>query len=247
MDSALLCAKVRDAVRLCHSTDMFKSVGFLSSEERAYVESLGELKNEKYTFFGGYEDAQRVMFIALPNWCDSAEDLNIVRCFTFTYRKCDKLSHRDFLGTFMSLGITRESVGDILCEEGRSVAFFSNGVADYVCEQIKKVGGVGVTVSEGFNGDLPEFSNLKSFTDTIASLRLDCVVAVLVGTSREKAKELILDKRVSVNSVICEKTTYSPDEFSKISIRGFGRFILDGASLQTKKGRIILNFKKYIN
>ncbi len=247
MDSALLCAKVRDAVRLCHSTDMFKSVGFLSSEERAYVENLGELKNEKYTFFGGYEDAQRVMFIALPHWCDSPEDLNIVRSYTFTYRKCDKLSHRDFLGTFMSLGITRESVGDILCEEGRTVAFFSDGVADYVCEQIKKVGGVGVAVSEGFNGALPEFSVLKSFTDTIASLRLDCVVAALVGTSREKAKELILDKRVSVNSVVCEKTTYSPDEFSKISIRGFGRFILDGASLQTKKGRIILNYKKYIN
>ncbi len=247
MNSTLLLAKLRDAVRLCHNTDVFKYFGFLSSEERAYIENLDELKNEKYSFFGGYDEAQRVMFVALPQWCDSAKDLSIVRGFTFTYRKCDKLSHRDFLGTFMSLGITRESVGDILCEDGRAVAFFSDSVADYVCEQITKVGGVGVKISEGFNKPLPEFSKLKSFTDTIASLRLDSVVAALIGSSREKAKELILDKRVAVNSLICEKTTFTLDEFAKISIKGFGKYILDGASSQTKKGSIILNYKKYIN
>ncbi len=247
MDNSLLYAKIRDAIRLCHTTDLFKCVGFLSGEERTCVENFGEIKNEKYTFFGGYEDAERTMFVSLPQWCDSANDLNLVRSFTFTYRQCDKLSHRDFLGTFMSLGVTRESIGDILCEEGRTVAFFSDGVADYVLSQITKVGGVGVKITEGFSEPLPGLSELKSFTETIASLRLDSVVAALIGTSREKAKEIILDKRVSVNSLIIDKTTYSPDEFAKISVKGYGKFILDGASSLTKKGRIILNYKKYIN
>ena len=247
MDNSLLLPKVRDAVRLCLATDMFKYVGFLTPEERMNIESFVELKGEKYTFFGGYDDAERVMFVALPHWCDSAENLNIVRSFTFTYRKCDKLSHRDFLGTFMSLGITRESVGDILCGEGITVAFFSEGVADYVLAQIEKVGGVGVNVSSNFSFPLPGLSELKNFTDTVASLRLDSVVAALIGTSREKAKELISDKKVSVNSVLIDKSTYSPDEFAKISVKGYGKFILDGASSHTKKGRIILNYKKYIN
>ncbi len=247
MDNTLLYAKIRDAIRLCHNTKMFKYVGFLSSEQRTLVENFSELKGVKFTFYGGFDDAERVMFIALPQWCETVEDLDIVKSFTFSYRKCDKLSHRDFLGTFMSLGITRESVGDILCEEGRTVAFFSDGVADYVREQITKVGGVGVTVSDGFSGELPGFSKLERFTDTIASLRLDCVVSALISTSREKAKDIILDKKVLVNSKICEKTTFSPDEFSKISIKGYGKFVLDGASTQNKKGRIILNYKKYIN
>lgn len=247
MDNQLLYAKARDAIRICRATNMYKSVGFITTNERTLLEHFTEFKNDKFVFFGGYDDAERVMFVALPQWCDSVDDLDIIRSFTFTYRKCDKLSHRDFLGTFMSLGIKRESIGDILCEDGRTVAFFADGVADYVGEQISKVGGVGVTVSTGFSGDLPGLSQLRSFTDTIASMRLDSVVAALISSSREKAKALILDKRVCVNSIVCEKITYSPDEFSKISIKGFGKFILDGASSKTKKGRIVLNYKKYTN
>jgi RNA-binding protein YlmH len=246
MEEQLLAAKVRDALRLCDTTGMFKAVGFLSPAEASFVSALPEVKNSKYTFFGGYEDAERVYFIAMPDWCNSPEETGLVNAFTFTYRKCDKLTHRDFLGTLMSLGIVRETVGDILCEEGRTVVFVSNSVSSYISGQIEKVGGVGVAVTPGFNSPLPCFGELKEFTSTIASLRLDCVVAALLNTSREKAKEVILEKRVSVNSVVSDKTTLCPSQFAKISIKGVGRFVLSGATEHTKKGRIILNYKKYV-
>lgn len=246
MEESLIAAKVRDALRLCNTTGMFKAVGFLSSAEAAAVSTLPELKYSKYTFFGGYDGAERVYFIAMPEWLDSPEDTGVIDAFTFTYRSSDKLTHRDFLGTLMSLGITRESVGDILCEEGRTVAFLSQGVSAYISGQIEKVGGVGVKVNKGFAPPLPGFGTLKEFSSTVASLRLDCIVAALLNTSREKAKEVILEKRVAVDSFVTDKITLCPSDTAKISVKGVGRFVLSGATEHTKKGRIILNYKKYV-
>ena len=246
MDEQLLIAKVKDALRLRDSTGMFKAVGFLSESEASFIASLDLLKGEKYAFWGGYDEAQRVFFVALPDWCDSPENIGIINSFTFNYRSCYKLSHRDFLGTLMSLGIKRESVGDILIEEGRAVVFTFEGISDYVLSQINKVGGVGVTINKGHTPNLPSINTLKDFTDTVASTRLDSVIASLMGTSREKAKEAILEKRVSVNSVLVDKITFLVPENAKISIRGIGRFIICDCSSLTKKGRIVLNYKKYV-
>ena len=246
MDEQILFSRIKDALRLKDTTGLFKTVGFLSENEIAKVRILPELMGERYEFFGGYEDAERCFFVALPEWCESAESLCIVNSFTFTYRPCDKLTHRDFLGAFMSLGITRESIGDILCGEGRTVAFVSETVGKYVASQIEKVGSVGVKVEEGFSLPLPKSSVLKEFTDTVASLRLDSVVSALLGTSREKAKEVIAEKRVLVNSLEVDKITASVTENTKITIRGVGKFIINSAGETTKKGRFILKYSKYV-
>lgn len=246
MDEQLLFSRIIDAIRLKNVTGVFKTVGFLSESEIAKVRLLPDLKGEKYEFFGGYKDAERCFFVSLPDWCDSAEEIGVVKSFTFTYRKCDKLYHKDFLGTFMSLGITRESIGDILCEEGRTVAFVAENVSRYIASQTEKVGGVGVKVTEGFSYPLPSVAVLKDFTDTVSSLRLDSVVAALIGTSREKAKEIILDKRVSVNALITDKVTFAVPKDAKISIRGEGKFLLSPTTETTKKGRLILKYSKYV-
>lgn len=242
----LLIAKVKDALRLSSTTDVFKAVGFLTPAESALIRVMPELKGEKYAFYGGYEDAERVFFIALPYWCDDPEQTGAIESHTFTYRKCDKLSHRDFLGALMSLGITRECVGDILCEEGRTVVFTASSVSNYIFSQMEKVGNVGVKIESGFNYPLPGLSQLKEFTATIASLRLDNIVAALLSTSREKAKEIIIDKRVSVDSVLCDKITAAPSACAKISVKGVGRFVLCESDSLTKKGRIVLKYKKYV-
>ncbi len=244
MDSEFFTARVDDAV--CHSArnKAPKFLGFLTPQEAAIADSILKKQCAKYLFYGGYGGAERQFLACLPDWCDNP-DFPIVP-LTFRYRVSDKLSHRDFLGSLMALGITRESVGDILVEDGRAVVFVTEDVLRYITEQITKIGKVGVTVTEGFSEPLPSRGTLADFTVTAASLRLDCAVAALTGVSRSRAAELIENDLVFVNSLCCNKLTKCISDGDKITVRGRGKYIIDAVSEHTRKGRVIINFKKYI-
>lgn len=239
-------SKIEDAVRICNNSSSPKFVGFLSSEELAVAEAVAKKQNGRFCFFGGHDNAERRFFGAFPEWCDSFEELFPIKPLTFIYRKEDTLSHRNFLGSFMSLGIARETVGDILVGEGRTVAFFTEDIADYVKGQISKISNVGVSIEEGFEFPLPGMSGFLELTDTVASSRLDCVVASLAKCSRNTAAYLIESKMVSVNSVCCEKAVKTVNSGDKITVRGKGKFLIESVNTRSKKDRLILKAKKYI-
>ncbi len=244
MDSELLPARIADAQSLCTKTSSPKFLGFLTPAETAAAVDCLKNADCSYRFFGGYDGAERVILALLPDWCDEVQFPIIP--FTFKYRECDTLTHRDFLGALMALGITRESVGDILVERGRAVAFISRDISKYVASQTQKVGSVGVNVTEGCTFPLPSMSKKAAFTDTVASLRLDGVVAALCGFSRNAAAEHIQNGEVSVNSVCCQKTTRVVAAGDVITVRHKGRFEIDNTDQLSKKGRIILKYNKYI-
>ena len=122
----LLIAKAHDAAVQTAKQNRPHFVGFLSENESAavlaYVKSAAyrnEFGNgEKYAFFGGHDNAERLIFAALPDWAESADDIT----FPITAVKCShrpgfSLSHSDYLGALMSLGIERDRVGDIIVGE----------------------------------------------------------------------------------------------------------------------------------
>ena len=246
MDSSLIASRIGDACRICENSSFPKFVGFLRPEETALAEKTAKRLNADFVFYGGYPDAERVFFGAFPDWCDEPYALFPITPLTFIYRTADKLTHREFLGSFMSLGITRETVGDILIGEGRAVAFFAKEVAPFVKEQIGKISNVGVEVTEDFFGELPGRTGFMEVTDTLSSARLDCVVASLAGVSRATATEMIESKLVTVNSVCCEKVVTAVRSQDKISIRSRGKFIIESIDEKTKKGRLKIKAKKYI-
>ncbi len=244
METELLIARINDTAEICLRTNKPKFFGFLSKEQSVLVQKILEKFAVNYTLFGGYEQADRVILGCFPDWADDVDFP--LTAITFTYRKEFSLSHRDFLGSLMALGITRESVGDILVESGRAVVFVSNEIKDFIFSQISKIGRIGVTLSEGFSAPLPESSKLQEFIDTVASARLDCVVSAVVGVSRGKASELIENGFVSINSVVVEKTAKEVTENDIITVRGKGKFVISSLSGKTKKQRNVLVYKKYI-
>lgn len=245
MEKSLLFAKVKDAVSIADKTSAPHFIGFLTAEEKA--ELFKEFSHLNVSFYGGYEDAERCFLAALPLWCEK-DNFSVfpITSITLFYKEEYHLTHRDFLGTLMSLGIKRECVGDILVGKGKTVVFLSRDIAEFVKLNLLKVGGVGVTFKEGIDGDLPGHSTLCDFSDTVASLRLDCVVSALAKVSRNAAVQMIESSLVSVNSLLCEKITKTVCENDKITLRGKGKFIIGNVSAQSKKGRIILNYKKYV-
>lgn len=244
MESELLVARLGDTVDISERTNKPKFFGFLSPEQTVLAKTYLGNRNITFRFFGGFEDAQRVYLGCFPDW---VEDYSFpISAITFNYRKSDVLSHRDFLGSLMALGIKRETVGDILVGEGKAVAFVADEVKEFIFTQIKKIGRIGVTLEEGFTEPLPQTSKLVDVTDTIASNRLDCVVASLASISRGKSCELIENGFVSVNSVVCEKTTKLINNGDIVTVRGKGKFIVTSLTGKTKKQRTVLEFKKYI-
>ena len=244
METELFKARIKDTAEICIKSSSPKYLGFLTAAEAVLAEQV--LKNApcRTSFYGGYDGAERVMLGCFPDWME--EDSFPISALTFKYRESDELSHRDFLGSLMALGIKRETVGDILTEQGRAVIFVTDEICDYIKNQVTKIGRIGVTVTEGYTLPLPKGDELAEFTDTAASDRIDCVISALCGFSRSKALEAIDYGIVTINSVPVNKPTKSVSEGDIISVRGKGRFLIGSLNDRTKKNRIIINYKKYI-
>ena len=244
MDSELLKARIFDTASLCEKNFCTRFLGFLSEEEISFAKSV--LKNCKvnYSFYGGYENAARCYLACFCDFVDE-RDFPIVQV-NFTFRKSEKLSHRDVLGALMGLGLKRETVGDILIEEGRAVCFVASDIADYIVSQVEKIGRTGVKAQIGFTDIIPDASRLEDFSQTVASARIDAVVAALANTSRNGAAEKIAAGFVSINSCEVLKPTKTVAAGDVVTIRKKGKFFIDSISDVTKKNRIVLKYKKYV-
>lgn len=243
MDIALLPARIEDLKNISNKTNTPKFSSFLTAEEVSVAIKVFKA-DDRYCLFGGYEGAERVVVAALPDWCDDTPFP--IKAITFSYRMCDILSHRDFLGALMSLGIARETVGDILVEKGRAVAFILNDISQFVLTQIDKIGRVGVRVTEGCTEPLPQMSKKQSFTSTVSSTRIDCVAAALCGASRNQTSQKIQDGQILINSMCVTKPTICVKANDKITVRKVGKFDIVSCEEISKKGRIILKYDKYV-
>ena len=243
MDIKLLPARVNDLKEIVRRSNLPKYMGFLNPEETSIAIKYFN-QGEEYKLFGGYEGAERVVLGVLPDWCETP--IFPIKAISFKYRECDRLSHRDFLGALMALGITRETIGDILVENGRAVVFATDEATKYILTQLNKVGNVGVVLNEGYTEPLPSLGIKQEFSVTVASTRIDCVVAAICNMSRNVATEKITDGLVSVNSICVTKPTLTIREGDKISIRQKGRFEIISHNGYSKSGRIILKYNKYV-
>ncbi len=243
MDNNLLLARIKDTLDLAFTTNKPKFLGFLSVDEIAFAKDYLQKRSNNFCFFGGFADAERQLLCCFPDWVD--EPAFPIDALTFTYRNGDNLRHRDFLGALTSIGIKRETIGDILIEQGRAVVFLKSEIIDFAIKNISKVGNCGVTISRGVFSNLPQRDQLKEASLTVASLRLDCVVSGLAGCSRNRACEFIESGMVSLNSQITEKITRTITDGDVLSIRRKGKFQIISAQDKTKKDRIILQYKAY--
>lgn len=246
-EAKLLIAKAGDAVRLRDLRNIPKFLGFLSPSEASTVANA--VKSSNCFFFGGYEEAERRMFGALPDYITEPFGSFPIKALRITYRPVDVLTHRDVLGSLMSTGVTRESVGDIRFADGLAIAFVSEEIAEYLAKQITKIGRVGVTVNvadtaEVLNSFPPPKTVPVSFT--VSSPRLDAVISGLIGCSRSKAEQMLSDGLVFVNSFEITKATKQVKTGDKISIRSVGKFVITGTGDLSKKGREIITAEKYI-
>lgn len=232
----LFYSKLDDAADLCYTRQKPYFFPFLSERRQALAEKyLRSICFENFSFFGGYDYSERKMLAMCYD--DTKPDFP-VSALEFHYRSCDKLTHRDFLGVLMSLGIERETVGDILVEDGRTIVFVKSELKDYIVSQISKIGNVGVKICDADLSKLPKGRGTEELSLVVSSLRLDNIIAGVTGLSREKAKSLILTGNVSLNYIQTMNISQPTFVGDVLIIRGKGKYILNAVMGETKKGRI---------
>ena len=232
-DDKQLIARLNNGIDLCLTRQKPYFMPFMSERKQALL--VSELKKayfDNYLFFGLFFDEPSTSMFPICG-------------IEFSFRKCDRLTHRDFLGSLMSLGIERETVGDILVEDGRAVVFVKAELSDYVKSQISKVGRVGVKVDDADLSKLPQGRGVEEKTFIVSSLRLDNIVAAVCKLSREKTKTVIMSDSVCVNFEETKNVSFNLKENDVFTIRGKGKFVLKGILGTTGKGRMRISVIHY--
>lgn len=236
----LLKAKIIDAVNLCRLRQKPCFVGFLTEEEASTALSvLKSLDFENYMLFGGYEGATRLCLGTFPDGIAPDFSAFPIKAIEFNYSSQYRtLTHRDYLGAVMSCGISRETIGDILVENGRCVIFCKDTVFKYIMEQVTKVGNVGVTVNTADVNNLPEVKEPIQIIITISSMRVDVIVASLATLSRENASKAIAQGLVFLNGIQVTSQSIKLKDGDRLVIRKKGKYIIDNITGTTKKGKL---------
>ena len=86
----------------------------------------------------------------------------------------------------------------------------------------------------------------KEIRDTVASLRLDSIVAAGFRMGRNAAAQYITAGKAAIDGLPCEKADKAVSEGAKISVRGLGKIKLKSVNGQTKKGRISVVIDRYV-
>ena len=227
---------------------------FLDMYQVSLVENfLRKLKMTNYKLYGGYEEAERKIFITYPEDYDEKmvdknvqKMLKIVRILLPEEEK-GNYSHRNYLGGIVKLGLKREKVGDIVVgEEGADILTIED-FSDILKQQLPTL-----TRFEKSKITIEEIGNLQkremkmeTIKIIVPSLRLDNFVSDLARTSRSKAVQMIEQERVFINGQNETKASKQLKLKDILTIRGKGRFLIKELAGTTRSGRNIVVVEKY--
>lgn len=247
-DEKLLFSKVLDQAFLCTRDYTNKFTEFLNI---SICENFKKIIKDNYdiniTLFGGVEGCERVKIGFSPEYYELSEKDFLIETLEIKLPKIYKnLTHRDFLGSIMGLGVERGQIGDILIFDTRAIIFASKDISEYICSNLKLVGKVGVETSIKQIDDLyMPLINYKDVKITVNSLRLCSIISASYNISRSKASDLVKSKKVFINWVQAFSTSTAIKDKDTITVRGYGRIYINKLLGKTSKDRFIINIQLY--
>lgn len=250
-EERLLLGRIWDKYRQCAERAIPTHTVFLSPAQQQAAQKLLcaiGAHQEEYVFSGGFAGAGRQMLHFLPPWAEEP-DLSCLCAVGCRWYEGDTLSHRDLLGSLMGLGLTRESLGDILVEESAhsAAAVLAAGVRDCVLSQWDKAGRVALqTVPLPLREITVPVIQVRQVRDTVSSLRLDNVTAAAFSLSRGKASEAVESGRVQLDGAVCLKGEKTVAQGQEISLRGLGKCRLTAVGAANRKGRFGVVIERYL-
>lgn len=260
----VLRGRIRDLWNRTQQGDYLNHTGFLSPDLQSYARQV--IREEKIplraglgawcVFSGGYEEADRQMLFFVPSYTSEEEmaeeiaggegALTCIRIAAVRSGFAEPPSHRDYLGSLMNIGITREQIGDIICRGDEAFVFAVSETAPFICGEVTRVRHTTVTAQIIAPRDCPSVTVTKEESGSVSSERVDCLAAQVFHLSRSQAQRLIEQEKVFADGRMITSASYIPAIGERISVRGYGKFKYLGADGRTRKGRLIARYARYI-
>ena len=259
-----LKARIRDLDRTAWERDVTKHTGFLTASEQAdFLTWEKELVHPDRFFSGGWTEAERRMLIWPASYeMMSAENdpaaketaqtvlsgqlIACVKASPVNAKFSDDLSHRDFLGALMNLGIERDQIGDILIRENTAYIFCGAALAGVITDELARVKHTEIRTEKVPLSECDIRPELAEMRVNVASERLDAILSAVFKLPRSKAAEAVDGEKVFVDGRIAAGCGHRLKEGAKVSVRGLGKFIYDGIENESRKGRLFVKIRKYL-
>ena len=272
----ILAANREEKLLLAHVEDLWaraesgvlSHTAYLSPGEqmicRSFLQSRGGNENDSFLFYGGFAYAERRLLFCLPDYlspCFNGQESD-TKMSDWLLSQCEdssgiaavlirgsgfcSLTHRDYLGAVLGLGIDRSLIGDILVRGKHAWFICLSSAADMLVSSLSQVRRTTV-IAAASNPDIPELQpRFAPLRFNVASERLDTVVAAFAGLSRGQAEKLFSAEKVFVNgrTVTDKGARLKPGDI--LSVRGFGKAVYDGVEYETRKNRLWVSLRKYI-
>ena len=223
--------------------------GFLTPAEQEDFLRCPESARYDFTFDGGYEAAERKLLVAGSTDAfghPPDPPIRVIAVKPVSLKYAEKLSHRDYLGAILNLGIERSLIGDILVREKQAWFFCLDSVAGFLVSSLTRVRNTTVSASL-VAGEAPELQPcFEPMRLNVASERLDAVLSAFTGLSRARTAPLFSGEKVFVNGRIVADKSMKLKEGDIVSVRGFGKAVYDGIEYETRKSRLWVSLRKYI-
>ena len=249
-EDEFLQKRIMDPANQSYRGNRYTFTGFLSQgEQDVFYQTIPKLPFTDYALFGGADGCERQMLrFGSAAQFGYEEDFPIA-CIEIAPRQekfADTLTHRDFLGALMHLGIDRSTLGDIQIREKTAYLFCHEKVQDYIVENLDKIRHTSVkctVLNDLLDAVRPA---LQEETLTVSSLRFDSIVAKIYHLSRSQSLVLFREKKVFVNGRCMENNSMALKEGDVVSVRGYGRFVYNKVMHETKKGNLCVRVSRYV-
>ncbi len=207
-----------------------------------FFEDEINIKGLKIESFGAFKESERRM-ISFNNIYNTNFPIKILRIKNSS--KFTKITHRNYLGSILSLGIERDKIGDLIVKDDICYVAVYEEIADYIIMNLKSIGKTPCKITEVFEGIEKITHEFKEETILISSIRMDSIVAKLTNKSRGVAQKVIEEGLVLINYNINRDKSFEVKKDDRITIRKYGKYIIGDCTGRSKSGKYKINIKKY--
>ena len=233
--------RLQDLADRSYRQNQFTFTEFLGlAQQDVFWQKEPELRAAGYRIFGGREGADRVMIrFGKPEELGYEEAFPVacIHVSPLHQKFADDLTHRDFLGALMNLGIERATLGDIIVGEKQAYLFCQESMADFIIRNLSQVKHTNVSceIVETWQELTQEEPRHETFQ--VVSPRADAVIAKVWHLSREESLSLFRAGKVFIAGRSCENNSRALKEGETVNARGYGKFVFLGEKGETRKGK----------